>query len=398
MAVKINESHKFMLVENTVKKKYVLVFIITDLDMGGAEIMLYNLLSKINQQQFSPVVVSLIDSGVWGNHIEALGIPVHTIDMQQGKPTPGALLRLIQTVNQLKPDIIQGWMYHGNIAAQLSSIFSTSKIPVFWSIHHSPTSLSSEKITTRAIIQIGANISKFNRKVVFVSQNSQKLHENLGYNSNNSCVIPNGFDTDFFQPSVVAKKELRSELGLRQSSLLIGLIGRFHPMKDHNNFFQAAALIVNDYPNVHFVLAGTDVDFNNVNLTKLIAKLNLANRVHLLGERRDMNRIIPALDILSLSSAFGEAFPLVVGEAMSCCVPCVVTDVGDSALIVADMGRIVSPKNSLLLANAWKDLISIGSEGREVLGKAARERIIKYFSLESVVDKYEKLYETAIKI
>ena len=166
-------------------------------------------------------------------------------------------------------------------------------------------------------------------------------------------------------------------------------------MKDHINFFQAAALIVNDYPQVNFVLAGTDVDFNNSTLTELITELNLANRVHLLGERRDINRIIPALDILSLSSAFGEAFPLVVGEAMSCGVPCTVTDVGDSALIVADTGRVVPPQNSVALADAWKDLISIGDKGREALGKAARERIITSFSLESVVNRYEKLYETA---
>lgn len=385
-----------MLMKNTIKNKCVIVFIITDLDMGGAEIMLYHLLSKINQQRFSPVVVSLIDSGVWGNRIEALGIPVYSVGMQQGKPTPAAVFRLIQKVNKLKPDIIQGWMYHGNLAAQLASIFNAGKVPVFWSIHHSPTSLSSERIMTRAIIKIGANISQFNRKVIFVSQNSQKLHEKLGYSSNNSCVIPNGFDTDLFQPSIAAKKELRSELSLPESSLSIGLIGRFHPMKDHANFFQAAALIVNDYPEAHFVLAGTDVNSNNSTLTDLIAKLNLTNRVHLLGERRDMDRIIPALDILSLSSAFGEAFPLVVGEAMSCCVPCAVTDVGDSAFIVGDTGKVVPPKDSQALANSWKDLISIGAEGREALGKAARERIMTYFSLESVVNEYEKLYETAL--
>lgn len=384
-----------MLIKNTIKKKCVIVFIITDLDMGGAEIMLYHLLSKINQQQFSPVVVSLIDSGVWGNRIEALGIPVHTVEMQQGKPTPAAFWRLIQTVNQLKPHIIQGWMYHGNLAAQLASIFSAGKVPVFWSIHHSPTSLSSERIMTRAIIKVGANISQFNHKVIFVSQNSQNLHEKLGYNSDNSCVIPNGFDTDLFQPSVSAKRQLKNELGLSESSLLIGLIGRFHPMKDHTNFFQAAALIADNFKEVNFVLAGTDVDLNNSNLTDIIAKLNLSDRVHLLGERRDMNRIIPALDILSLSSAFGEAFPLVVGEAMSCGVTCAVTDVGDSALIVGNTGKVVPPRDSLALANAWKDLINIGVEGREILGKAARDRIITSFSLESVVNRYEKLYETA---
>lgn len=373
-----------------------IVFITTDLDMGGAEIMLYSLLSKMNRQQFNLIVVSLIDSGVWGSRIEALGIPVHTIGMQQGKPTPAAIWRLIQTVNRLKPDIIQGWMYHGNIAAQLASLFSASKIPVFWSIHHSPTSLSSERIMTKAIIKVGANVSHFNHKVIFVSQNSQQLHEKIGYKSVNTCIIPNGFDTDLFQPSVTAKNKLRSELGLAESSILIGLIGRFHPMKDHHNFLKAAALILKDYPELNFILAGTDVDSNNSILAGYITKLNLANRVHLLGERQDMNCVIPALDILSLSSAFGEAFPLVIGEAMSCGVPCAVTNIGDSAFIVGDTGKIVPPKDSEALANAWRELIDIGINGRKLLGNAARERIITSFSLKYIVSQYEKIYDCVV--
>lgn len=373
-----------------------IVFIITDLDMGGAEIMLYSLLSKMNRRKFNLFVVSLIDRGVWGSRIEALGIPVYTIGMQQGKPTPAALLRLIKTVNQLKPDIIQGWMYHGNLVAQLASIFSAGKIPVFWSIHHSPTCLSSERIMTRAIIKIGANISQFNRKVIFVSHNSQQLHEKLGYNSDNTCIIPNGFDTDFFQPSVAAKNKLRSELGLPDSCLLIGLIGRFHPMKDHDNFFRAAALIIKDYPELHFILAGTDVDSNNSILAEYIIRFNLSNRVHLLGERQDMNWVIPALDILSLSSAFGEAFPLVIGEAMSCGVPCAVTDIGDSAFIVGNTGKIVPPKDSQALANAWRELIDMDIKDRQALGNAARKRILASFSLNYIVSQYEKMYESVI--
>lgn len=368
-----------------------IIFITTDLDTGGAEIMLYHLLSRINRKLFSPVVVSLMDKGIWGEKIAALGIPVHTIGMKQGKPTPAAVWQLIRTINQLKPDIIQGWMYHGNFAAQLASIFSWGKIPVFWSIHHSIASLNSEKTMTRATIKIGASISHFNHKVVFVSQNSQKQHQILGYNSNNSCVIPNGFDTSKFHPSAAAREDFRRELGV-ESSILIGLICRYHPMKDHANFLQAAALILKDYPDVNFVLAGTDVNQQNTFISGLIAELNISSQVHLLGERHDINRILAALDIVSLSSAYGEAFPLVIGEAMSCGVPCVVTDVGDSGLIVGNTGKIVPPCDSQALANAWQELIVLDAADRIALGTSARKRIIEDFSLESVVAQYEALY------
>jgi glycosyltransferase involved in cell wall biosynthesis len=371
-----------------------IVYLTTGLSTGGAEIMLYHLLSRINKQKFELAVVSLTDRGTYGDRIEKLGIPVHTINMKPGIPTPTAIWRLTQTFNHLQPDLIQGWMYHGNLAANIATILFKQKIPIFWSIHHSITSLRSEKRMTRSIIKIGTYISKLNRKVIFVSQNSKNQHEKLGYSSNNSCVIPNGFDTSQFQPSFTAKSNICSELKIPNNSFLIGLICRYHPMKDHANFLKAAALLSKQKPHVHFVLAGTNVDHKNINLIKVIQELKLLDNVHLLGERDDMPNIIPAFDIVSLASAYGEAFPLIIGESMSCGVPCVVTDVGDARWIIGDTGKVVPPKNPEALADGWQDLIDMSMEERQKLGIAARSRIVNLFSLDSVVSKYEHLYES----
>lgn len=377
--------------------KIVLLYIITGLFTGGAERMLYNLLSKINRERYNPAVVSLMDRGTWGDRIEALGIPVHTVGMKPGTPpTPDVVWRLIQKVRQIKPNLIQGWMYHGNLAGQFGSSFALSKTPVLWSIHHSIASLNSEKKMTIALIQLSKLFSKFPSRVVFVSQTSKTQHEKLGYCSENSSVIPNGFDTSLFIPSVESRLTVRSELGLPENILLIGLIARYHPMKDHDNFLRSAALLLKDHPNVHFILVGTRVERENQVLFQLIQELGLASQVHLLGERNDIPRITAALDIASSASAYGEAFPLSVGEAMSCGIPCVVTDVGDSGWIVNNTGRVVPSHNPEALANAWKELIELDAKGREVLGKAARKRIIECFALESVVAQYEKLYEDAL--
>ena len=377
-------------------KKFVILYITTGLTVGGAEIMLYQLLSKINRLRFEPIVISLMDHSTYGDRIEELGIPVYTISMKQGTPTPAAMWRLIHIVHHVKPDLIQGWMYHGNLAAYFARIFSWHKIPVFWSIHSSISSLNSEKRMTLSIIKFGARISKFNQKVIFVSRNSKVQHEALGYCSDNSCVIPNGFDTSLFKPLISARSNLKTELGLPEESFLIGLIARYHPMKDHANFLRAAALLFNKYPDIHFILAGNNVDRNNHVLQQLIQDLGLGNQIHLLGERHDIHYITAALDIVSLASAYGEAFPLVIGEAMSCGVPCVVTDVGDSSWIVGNTGRVIPPKDSEALAHAWQELIVMGSHGREALGKAARGRIIENFSLDSIVSQYERLYESAL--
>ena len=378
----------------TNSRKIKLLHIITGLSTGGAEMMLYKLLSRLDRERFEPSVISLMDSGTIGDRIEALGIPVYTLGMKQGgMPTPAAIGRLIRTVRQLKPDLIQGWMYHGNLAAQFASLFSSHKIPVLWSIHNSLYSLAFEKKITQAIIRFSSIISLYTNQIVFVSKNSKLHHEALGYFSENSCIIPNGFDTSLFKPSIEARRTIRAELGLPEDSFLIGLIARYHPMKDHANFLQAAALLLKDYPNVQFILAGNGVDEKNPTLCQLIHELGIAERIHLLGERQDIPRLTAALDLAS-SSSYTEAFPNVIGEAMSCGVPCAVTDVGDSAWIVGNVGRAVPPRDSGALANAWKELIELDTEGRKALGKAARVRIIESFSLNSVVARYESLYET----
>src|SRR6476661_4726081 len=374
-----------------------IIYTIVGLTTGGAEVMLYRILTRINRERFSPCVVCLMDRGTLGDRIEALGIPVYTIGMKPGAvPTPNVIGKLVNIIREIKPDLIQGWMYHGNIAAQFAKVFCGLETPVFWSIHYSVYSLSAEKKMTQALIKLGAPISKFAKQVLYVSKISKTQHEALGYEAGNGYVIPNGIDTSLFTLSLEARFSVRQELGLPFTSFLIGSICRYHPMKDHANFIKAAALLLKNYPDTHFMMAGSEVDLANKTLNQLIEELGIGDRIHLLGERSDMPRLMAALDIMTSASAYGEAFPLVLGEAMSSGVPCTVTDVGDSGWIVGNTGWVVPPKNPEALAEAWQDAIELGADGREKLGKAARSRIIECFSLESIVADYEKLYETAM--
>ncbi|WP_138498126.1 glycosyltransferase family 4 protein [Nostoc sp. PA-18-2419] len=372
-----------------------IIYIITGLSTGGAEVMLYKLLSRMNRERFSPVVVSLMHYGTWGDRIVNLGIPVYTIGMKPGKLKLVDIWRIIHIVRQLKPDLIQGWMYHGNLAAQVVKLFIFRQVPVFWNVRHSLSSLDLEKPLTTTIIKLCANVSYLPTKIIYNSQNSSQQHEKSGYSFDKTCIISNGFETEKFIPSTKARLNIRLELNTDENNLLIGLIGRYHPVKDHFNFLQAAALLLKKSANVQFVLAGSKVDWQNQILSELIHELGLVKHIHLLGERHDVRCLTAAFDIASSSSS-GEGFPNVIGEAMSCSVPCVVTDVGDSAWIVGDTGKVVPPRNPEALANAWQALIDIGKEGRESLGKAARARVIKYFSLDSIVAQYEALYDNVL--
>lgn len=373
-----------------------ILHIINDLSIGGAEMMLYKLLSGINRERFDPVVISLIDRGKLRDQIEALGIPVYTTRMKPGRPTPAAILRLIRITRRLKPDLIQGWMYHSCLAGQLANTFSARKAPVLWGIHCSDICSISEKKMTLAMIKLCAPLSKLPSNIIFVSESSRSEHKSFGYSVENSRVLPNGIDTQLFVPSASARLSVRSEMGLPEDAFLIGLVGRYHPMKDHTNFLQAASLLLKTHPGIHFLLIGRGINPENKALRGAIQDLGLLNQIHLLGERNDTPRLSAALDIFTLSSSYGESFPNVIGEAMSCGVPCVVTDVGDAAWIVGETGRIVPRRDPEAMANGWSELIALGAEERKTLGKAARLRVRERFPLDSVVAQYEALYENAL--
>jgi glycosyltransferase involved in cell wall biosynthesis len=369
--------------------------IITGLYTGGAEMMLYKLLSGLDRQRFEPVVISLIDRGAVGERIEALGIPVYTLDMPAGRPTAAGLWRLFRLVKQLRPDLLQGWMYHGNLAASLAGFIA--RVPVIWGIHYSLYDFAAERRATRAIIQLSRALSRQPAATVYVSRISADQHAAFGFRDRCRRIIPNGFDGAAFRPETQARWSFRAEIGADEQAVLIGLIARFHPMKDHGNLLRAAGLLGEAQTNARLVLAGPGIDAGNKALVGMIEAHGLSGRVHLLGERGDVARIMAGLDVLCMSSAYGEAFPMAVGEAMAAGLPCVVTDVGDAAWLVGETGRVVSPGDAEALAGALRAMIAAGPDGRRALGLAARARVLAHFSLAAAAAAYQDLYEELLE-
>lgn len=370
-----------------------ILHVITSLDADGAQAMLCKLLAATERSPSDLAVVSLTGPGPLGPRIEALGIRVHALHMGSPPTVARGLARLARLVRAMRPDLIQGWMYHANLAALLARTLARARVPVVWNIRHTPHRLAYEKRLTAATIRLGAWCSGHAERIVYVAEESAARHEALGYRPDRRLVIPNGFDTGRFAPSTPARVELRSGLGLAPSTVLIGQVCRYHPLKDHAGFLRAAALLSRSRPDARFVLAGRGLDRSNTAVLGLVRELGLVERVHLLGETSDPARLLAGLDIATLASYSGEGFPNVIGEAMSCGVPCVVTDVGASARLVDGTGRVVPAREPAALARAWSELIDLGPEGRAALGVAARRRIQDHFALPAVVARYEALYE-----
>jgi glycosyltransferase involved in cell wall biosynthesis len=361
--------------------------LISSLNIGGAEQNLRNLVEKMDTNEFRNTIVSMTDIGMLGEGIIRLGIPVIMLNMKKGVPDPRGILRLHRIVKTLQPDIIQTWMYHANI---LGLLFSTPR-PVIWNIRCSDMDLSRYGLIYRLTVQAGALMSGRPALVIANAYAGKSAHERFGYHPRRWEVIPNGFDTERFKPDVATRDEVRRELQIPPEAISVGLIARFDPMKDHQNFFKAMYDLQSMYPDVHYVLAGRGIDAANPAFHSL--KPPITDNLHLIGERHDIHRILAALDISILSSSFGEGFPTIIGESMSAGVPCVVTDTGDAPILVGDTGIVVPRRNPKALASAISGLIHAGPAARAALGHKARIRILDQYSIDLTVKQYETLYK-----
>ena len=365
--------------------------VITTLGPAGAETMLCRIASGMDGTRFENEVVSLTSILDLAERMQEIGVRVRTLGMRRRMPNPLLVMRLAQWIRESKPDVIQTWMYHANLVGALAARLAGG-VPVVWGIHNNALDPCIDKRRTMLVDRACALLSrKLSTRIVCCSEASLRVHTKLGYAHEKLEVIPNGFDLEQVKPDTTARVSVRQELGIPSDSLLIGIAARFHPLKDHRNFLWAAARLHKKMPEVNFLLCGLDITWENSQLAGWIEAAGIRNRCHLLGVRQDIPRLFAAMDIATTASR-SEAFPVVIGEAMACGTPCVVTDVGDSAMIVDQTGIVVPPRDPVALAEAWRKLIDAGPEVRQFLGMAARRRVQQHFGLPAIVDRYQAIY------
>jgi glycosyltransferase involved in cell wall biosynthesis len=366
--------------------------LITGTSTGGAETMLYKLVSKIDRERFDVRVISLTTAGEIGRRMIDEEIPFDPVGASRGGLDPAALIRLGRLLRRTRPDILQTWMYHADLAGGLAARLAGS-IPVAWNIRHSNLDPDHMKKRTIRVAKMCARLSRLlPARIVCCSRASMETHTAIGYDRERMVVIPNGFDTSMFAPDRDARSSLRKELGFGGDVPIIGLVARYHPQKDHATFMRAAGILRAEMPHVRFVLCGDGVTGGNGDLALMAGENSLGESAFLLGRRRDMPRIQAALDVASSSASSGEGFPNIIGEAMSCGVPCVVTDVGDSAEIVGDCGIVVEPGDHEALAAGWKSILGMSREERAGLASRCRERIVTKYEISAVTARYEVMY------
>ena len=337
-------------------------------------------------------VYSLMPRGEIGDEIAALGVAVRSADMGQGAYSLRGLLHLRQTIGEVGPDLVHGWMYHGNLAARLASMGPGARPPVVWAVHHSLQDIRAERRSSRVVMRASALLSGGVAGISYCARIAADQHAALGFAAKKGIVIPNGIDTDEFRPQPDARARLGALAGIPDDRVIIGNVGRDHPMKDQARMVAAVARLLERGHNVHAVLIGFGQEDGSAR--RAADELGIGDRVTTLAERNDIAHLVGGFDIFLLPSAWGEAFPLAVCEAMAVGVPAVVTDVGDSSWIVGDTGTVVPPGDTEAQADALAALVTLGRSGRQALGRAARARICDNFSISRFVEAHETWYRS----
>lgn len=372
----------------------VVVHVITGLNEGGAEGVLYRLCQ--HETQYEHVVISLTDMGKYGPMLQAQGLRVECLGLPRGKVTLGAVWHFWRLLLELQPHVVQTWMYHadllGGVVARLAGVSH-----VVWGIRHSTLEVGHTSRSTRAVAKLCALLSGWvPSRIVVCAQRAMQVHAHLGYDHGRMVYVPNGYDLHRFTPNSECRNAFRAELGVTDDRALLGMVGRHDPQKDHANLIHALALIKGQGLRFVCVLVGTGMDAQNVGLNALIELHGLVDRVRLMGRRDDVPAIMNALDFHLLSSS-SEGFPNVLAEAMACGTPCITTDVGDAAEIVGETGWVVPPKNPQRLAEAIALAMreNVNNTAAAVQrGQACRDRIQNNFDIQTMVKNYQQVWST----
>jgi glycosyltransferase involved in cell wall biosynthesis len=370
--------------------------VITGLTRGGAETFLCRLIERsfsLDREIKSSVVVLGGADPVLLARIRKAGAQVDVLHGTGRSSFPLILFQLYRRMCAIRPDLIQGWMYDGNLAASLAG--RLAGLDVFWNVRRSLHSAEKEKLSTRLAILASRLLSGNACATVYNSHMAERQHANSGFRSSRTLVIPNGFDFNSFFPDERGGQRLREALGIPAGAFVFGNVARLHPMKSHDLLIEAFAGLQATGEPPHLVIAGDGNPERRQALTVLAARLGVTDRVHLLGLRDDVPELLRSFHGYVCSSSWGEAFPNAVGEAMVSGVPCIVTEVGDSSLLVGDTGFVVPPGLVPELGAAMQKILLLRPEQRSALGGLARARVMRHWGLDGVVRQYLGLYKGA---
>jgi len=354
------------------------VFLIRSLGVGGAEAQLVQLATGLEELGFGVTVMAMYPGGPLEAELKTRkGFDYVMLGKRSKSDVIGFGTSLLKEVRRRRPAIVHGYMPFANELALVTGRIARAK--VVWGIRASFLDFRHYHPFDRLLFGAGRIFSRLPDLMIINSQAGRDHHARAGYHPARMIVIPNGIDTRRFEPDPVARVRIRKEWGIPAGAPVVGIVGRLEPMKNPSTFLEAAGIVASR-SNAHFVCIGDGPPAYRRKLEAKALAAGCSDRVHWLGVRHDMPSVYSAMDVL-VSASVGEGFSNVIGEAMASGVRCVVTDVGDSALIVGSAGIVVPPSDPSAMARALLDLI----DGNSKSLSDPRERVSRNFSRERMI-------------
>ncbi|MDF5939128.1 glycosyltransferase [Pseudomonas aeruginosa] len=331
--------------------------------VGGAELMLKRLIetqmAAVNSEH---LIISLSDLGEFGQGLIEAGISVDVLGMTSMRDMPRVLLRLIGIFRERRPDIVQTWMYHsdllGGLAARMAGIGG-----IIWGVRTTDLQ-EGGKSTTVLVRKVCAWLSGFLPKyIVCAAEASRRSHIAVGYNASRDAGHSQRFsDLTRLQATDEQRSAIRSESGIEASDIVIGSLGRFHPVKDHASFVAAAGLLAPRYSRLKFLWVGPELLSSNAAIAAPHRSYRVCGALRPAWRRQDVASCLKAMDIFCLHSRT-EGFPNVLGEAMAMGLLCITTRCGDAAYLLGNDGVVVPALDPNALGKGIEDLIALDARG-----------------------------------
>ena len=336
--------------------------------------MMLSRLVAQTQAEYEHIIISLMHvSNVYAETLKLCSS--HYSLNWKGINSFSVMLKLRTLLQQIQPNVVQGWMYHANVMTSLSLLGMQQKPPVFWGVHHSLASPKAESLSTKVALNLSKIFSQQPKGIVYCAHSSLEQHQAFGFNNANQQVIANGVALDQFQ----VNEQLHEPI-------TIGFAGRYHTAKGYAYLLQVIAEL-KDQP-IIFKIAGSGANLDTPEIKQAFAEHQLdPQKVQLFDQVSGMPAFYQSLDAFLMTS-ITEGFPNVLVEAMASGLPCITTDVGDAKYIVEDMGWVVAPRDVAALKAAILEYVKLSQADKHSLKQQTRARVEQNFSIQHVSQQY----------
>jgi glycosyltransferase involved in cell wall biosynthesis len=365
--------------EGTANKRGSIFLLVPSLETGGAERQLVALAKGLHQRGATVRVGVFYRRGDLLRDVEAAGIEIVDLAKSDRGDVIGFLSRTVRAVRSARPDIVYSFLGSANLtAAAIRPFFFHPRF--VWSIRTSNMDLGKYHWLSRAVHWTERRLATLPDLIVANSRAGADYSVANGFPRRKIIVVPNGIDTGKFRPDARLRAKQRRSFGVAPEHIAVGVLARLDPMKGHSTLLRAARIMAEEGSSVRFICVGAGPELRK--LERMADELGIADRVAFVGET-DPVAALNAFDI-ACSSSRSEGFSNSICEAMACGLPCVVTDVGDSAMIVGSAGTVVPPDDPEAMARALLEQARILPKHNP---ETPRARIVENFSASAMVER-----------